>query len=85
MLEYPELCTYPGPRKFESMRSLSIFAIGLSLNYQIIFHIIITSIHLIMIVITTYAVQNVPYGKVGMELKLAVGFNTAKVKSINYI
>ena len=30
----------------------------------------------------TYAVQNVPYGIVGMELKLAVGFNTAKVKSI---
>ena len=38
-----------------------------------------------MKLIMTYAVQNVPYGKIGMELKLAVGFNTAKVKRINYI
>ena len=29
-----------------------------------------------------YAAQNVPYGNVGTELKLAVGFNTVKVISI---
>ena len=29
-----------------------------------------------------YAARNVPYRNVGMELKLAVGFNTVKVISI---
>ena len=41
----------------------------------------------IHIAIYFYAAQNVPYGNIGMELKLAVDFNTTKVKSIisNYL